>query len=264
MSLRLLAILILLVTVAASAPAATWFAVPPSGSGSSSPISIPLVFAETPSDIQGYLPVADLAGGAMHSPSASTVAADPIAPAQSSDGSAIVKLAAPPAALFLMVQGLAFICLIRGRRKWILIVFAMISLGRAGLHALPRIFTLESESAPPARTSSASQPLTQHDGQRLASEARTASLDYVWMLRRAHAEPLLSRSTFEQAASHTVAVPGKGRAADIFVPLSLHPEPTAADRPLPAAFLPRETSPPLSRDPILFSLFARLPPAILG
>ena len=260
MSLRLLAILTLLLTVAAPASAANCFAVPPSDSGSSSLIStIPLVFAGTPSDNQGGLPMADLVGGAMQSLGASPIATDPIAPGQSSDGSTIVKLAAPPATLILLVQGLAFVCLIRGRRKWVLILFAMIALGRAGLLALPRLFTLESESAP-ARTSTASQPFTQQEGQRLASEAHTASLDYVWMLRRADSEPLLSRSTFEQATSHTVAAATLALGTVPFVPADLPPEPVAADRPVPMAFAPKAYRVYPLHDGFLWQLFARPPP----
>ena len=261
MILRLLAIFILLLTVAAPASAANWLADSPSDSGSSSSIStIPLVFAGTPSDNQGSLPMADIVGGAMQCPSASPIAADPIAPAQSSEGSTIIKLAGPPAALILIVQGLVFMGLIRGRRKWVLLVFAMIAVGRAGLQALPRLFTLESESAP-ARTSSASQ-FTQQEGQRLASEAHTASLDYVWMLRRAGSAPLLPRSTFEQTIAKTVVIPANGMATSTFAALSLPAHAPAVDRPLPVAFQPQEASPSLSRDLIPFSLFARSPPAV--
>jgi len=51
----------------------------------------------------------------------------------------IVRLGGPPAALLLVLQGIACIALFRGRRKWSAVLVALLSLGRSSLCALPQL-----------------------------------------------------------------------------------------------------------------------------
>jgi len=170
---------------------------------SSALASLPPLFSEQLAALPGASDAMNGIAGSQAAPLAGTSAADP----GDSKASSPIPLSAPPAALLLMVQGMLFIGAIRKRRQWMLAAVAVISFGRAGIQALPRLLSSSSQPAP-ARTSQPYRTHVQDDGQRVASEAHTADLDYVWMLRRLGSEPTISpRASIERAISSTAAPP---------------------------------------------------------
>ena len=240
MSLKsLLAIFIILAIAAVPAAADGWFS--PSVEPSASFPSTPLLFLSFDTQAfganDGLVANPDLIGSALTIGHDGPMASDS-AEASTADqaSTSIVKLAAPPAAWLMVVQGLVFVGFARRRRKWLLVLLAMVAIARVGVQALPRLFTLKSEPAR-ARTSAASQTITRRGEQRLASEARTTGLDYVWMLRRADAEPVLSRDAFERFVASALPPLTKGSVTASFVPAILHCETPAAGYPLLRGFL---------------------------
>ena len=188
--------------------------------------------------------------------------------AQPAGTAKVIRLAGPPAALLMVLQGILCIAFVRGRRKWALVAVAMISFGRAGLNALPRLF----DAARPSNRPVATQPAVNLGGQRLASEAHTPDLDFIGLLRRMESEPfdVTIRTTSLRRIVSTltpVAVrPTEQRLTVGFsVPSALPshiPDNLAGDNDALCGFVPRENKCPFPLQPIPHSLFARPPPAI--
>ena len=190
-------------------------------------------------------------------PTAAAVGATEHAQAHSASA---MELAAPPAGMLLVLQGLAFLWLIRSRRRWAVAALVIISLGRTGLQALPRLLDTQSETAP-ARSSAIAHLAPQLE-QSLASEAHTVDLDYVWMLRQADSEPILARNSFERIAKPTTANPAKGLCTVVSAHLAIAPPVTEPDPALSCAYMPRESRDQFPRPSFSFRLFSRPPPVL--
>ena len=214
-------------------------------------ISLPLIFSDTP--VQND-PVADLlVGGAVPS-----LASPEVAEAVTTSA---VKLAAPPAALLLVIQGLAFIGAVRTRRRWALIMLAALAVGKIGLQAIPRLFAAPSPEPTYARTAPATFGPAVDEGQRRASEAHAADLDYIWMLRRAGSEPVLSTLhsiVSSERASHLEAPPSHPSTG-----YSLPSDIAQAVAPLAQWFILPDKKVTLPDRPAAFALFARPPPTFI-
>jgi len=255
MSLRNLFASLILLVVAVAPAVAGGVLYPDAGEPASSALaSLPPLFSE---QLAAFSAASDAMNGNINTLAASLADASS---AGDSKASSTIPLSAPPAAILLMVQGLLFIGAIRKRRQWIMMAVAAISLGRAGIHALPRLLTSSSQPAP-ARTAQPYRTHAQDDGQRVASEAHTADLDYIWMLRRLGADPTISRTAIEQAISSTV-VSGRTPLATVsFVPADLPSPAFIIPGPSqPAGFVARETQVCSLKKGFLVTRFARPPP----
>ncbi|NQT20348.1 MAG: hypothetical protein HQ592_11630 [Planctomycetes bacterium] len=222
-----------------------------------------LVFSELPpldSVTASPLAMADItASGAVALPSAPADTTSGKV-AQPEGASKAITLAGPPAALLMLLQGVLCVAFVRGRRKWALLAVAVISLGRTGLNALPRLLVSGPNAA---NRPEASQPLVP-DGQRFASESRTPDFDFVGLLRRLESEPPAfagSSSLLDNIASHpeasldlTQAVSGS------FVSSTLAPQASSFGEAPLCGFVLRERKASLPLQPLPFSLFARPPP----
>jgi len=175
----------------------------------------------------------------------------------------VIKLAAPPAGLLLMLQGIFCVAFFRGRRKWAALLVTAVAAARGGLTALPRVFiSHESEDArqPVAADSEQCSPRAA-----LARGAARPELEYVGLLRRLGADPASAsegkaRPEFVKPSPVVVAAsPAAG--FSLLWPADLHSA-LVVPRPLDeGAAVPGEKEcHPGAR--LLFCLLARAPPTL--
>jgi hypothetical protein len=143
-------------------------------------------------------------------------------PAEPAHEAGLMRLAAPPAALLMLLQGVLCIAIVRGRRKWAFLAVAAISLGRAGLNALPRLFDGGTSSG--ARTVA-----TQPD-----------EPEYLRLARQAYPSVIPDSFASLEPPVDTIAA-------------SLHAQ---------CDLVPRERRSSFPTQPLLLPLFARPPPFI--
>ena len=183
--------------------------------------------------------------------------------AQPEESSKTIELAGPPAALFMLLQGVLCVAFVRGRRKWALLAVAVISLGRTGLHALPRLLVSGSNTA---NRSEVAKPVVP-DGRRFASESRTPDLDFAGMLRQTgpeggHQTDVPSDlSTIHQLVSQSAVAfsSRKATAAPLPAPVLTAGE-TSSGHLLQCGSVLEEEDPAIPRHLLSFDLFARPPP----
>lgn len=189
---------------------------------------------------------------------ASTNAGHETAPTPSGS---VIKLAAPPAGLLLMLQGVLCIGFFRGRRKWAALLVGLLSVGRTGLAALPRLFASPAGgkvAAPPA-----AQPLQAPALGWARGAPPSAELDFIGLLRRLQAAPASRASGTLCFLDRSTAVAGSQKLATA----SLFSQ--SATLPCVARVPESRTSVPVAcaqatglhppQDPA-FALFARPPP----
>ena len=166
-------------------------------------------------------------------------------------------LTAPPAALLLVIQGLAFAWFVKTRRKWAVVVLIAVSIGKAGLDSLPRLWSQKSRAVVPSVLTG--RPAPGGLGQRIASEARTAARDYVWLLRGAAGDPSAAGKLLQRAL---LLAPAKAHAPfGVPQPAAILPlDVSAVSRYLPVAFIAIWKRPNPSSVFAFDPLFARPPP----
>jgi len=176
----------------------------------------------------------------------------------SGESNGAFPLTAPPAALLLVIQGLAFVSFVKTRRKWTVVVLLAVSLGKAGLESLPRLWSQKSRPVVPSVLTGT--PAPGDLGQRIASEARTAARDYVWLLRGAAGQPNTAGKLLQQSV---LLAPANGHATlSVAHPAAiLSVDISAASHYLSVAFITIWKRP---NSPSVFfafdTLFARPPP----
>jgi hypothetical protein len=171
-----------------------------------------------------------------------------------------VKLAGPPATLLLMFQGLLCIGLIRSRRKWAAALLAVVTIGRAGLEALPELVGLpKAEAASAAAASEAATRLSD----RPVLPSTSPGQSYAGLLRRLDGDAASANAA--SLAKLTNLKPATSTASrDLVAGFSLLPAVTSPEALLPPAagiaFLPADGGASLPPQQVCFALFARPPP----
>jgi hypothetical protein len=186
----------------------------------------------------------------------------PELPVSGASSQGIARLAGPPAAALLMLQGIACIAFFRGRRKWLALLVAALALGRDGLCALPRLVGVHRTAREPGGSPPA-------DSARLvalnsAVPAQVPERDFLGLLRRLDSGSASAGGrfqTFERVRGMEAAGAAKSGMAAYTVLLTaiVEDSPMAVPAAL-SAVVPLGSSPLFLPPALPFALFARPPP----
>lgn len=143
------------------------------------PASLPDLLAIPPSTSDLFAPGA-LTDGAVGEPLLPGELDDSAVPVTHATTPHATKLGAPPAGLFLMIQGIVCIAFFRGRRKWAALLVAALAASRSGIGSLPRL--LSGAKHAKALPCEGRRAAGVHEAQGGATQ--TPAIDYIGLLRR--------------------------------------------------------------------------------
>ena len=148
------------------------------------PATVPELFTDPPT-VGGLFASAAQTDSAIGDAPLPAVSSDPISPSSHTATADMTKLGAPPAGIFLLIQGIVCIAFFRGRRKWAAVLVAAVALGRSGLNVLPRLLAMPKPH--PTRVAEAPDPREDSTDLR-ASPPERGEVQYLGLLRRLGAE----------------------------------------------------------------------------